>query len=291
MLPDMFRLVTLGIVLTLAVGCQFNRQFAPISPTHIRSNEFSRQGIVALEQGDLAEAERQLENAVRWNKNDSNHRLHLAEVLWRREKHQEALQQLDEAVRRGGQYNASLHISFAEKLLEIREFAIAKHHADIAVRLAPQDHRSWALRGRAKYMLATHRAGPTGHTLSERTLAMLHEARADYLRAVSLAPNDSALLVKLATVQMRCGQPEQALATWLTIQNLYPQGSEPQEVLVGKTTTLAMLRRFDEAETTLAAIRQRGLATPELEWRLQETMIAARGEGVSTTAQYHVHLH
>jgi hypothetical protein len=78
---------------------------------------------------------------------------------------------------------------------------------------------------------------------------------------VSLAPNDKDILVELATVQMRCRQPEQALATWLSVQSLYPKGEEPDAVLVGKTETLTMLRRFDEAELCLSAMRQRGLET------------------------------
>jgi len=271
----MFRLCLFGVLLLSAVGCQFNRQFTPISPAHIHSNEQSRRGIVALEQGNLTEAERRLEEAVKWNRNDTNHRQHLADILWRQEKHQEALQHLEEAVERGGQSNASLHISIAEKRLELRDFITAYRHAEEAVRLAPQDHRSWALRGTAKYMIATHRPAP-----AERTLAMFHEARNDYLRAVSIAPNDGALLVRLASAQVRCGQPEQALAALLTAQSLYSQGNEPHEVLLGKTETLAMLHRFDEAQAVLATMRQRGQANPEMERRLHETMMAVRGEGM-----------
>jgi len=239
----MFRSILFGVLLLSAIGCQFNRSFAPISPGHIFSNEQSRLGIVALEQGHLAEAEKRLEEAVKWNKNDINHRQRYADILWEQGKYQEALQQLSEAVKRGGQDNASLHISIAEKHLAMREFAIAERHANTAVRLAPQDHRSWALRGRTKQIIAMHRAGFTEHSS-----AMLNEARMDYLRAVSLAPNDAELLKRLAEVQMACGQAEQALATWLTVQNFYPQGGEPLEVLLGKTRTLAMLNRHEEAE-------------------------------------------
>ena len=267
--------ILIGTILLSATGCQFNRQFAPITPGHVFSNELGRRGIVAKEQGDLAEAERQLEDAVKWNKNNINHRLNFAEVLWKQGRHQESLYQLNEAVKRGGQDDASLHISLAEKYLEIREYTIAERHANEAVRLAPQNHRSWALRGQARYMRATLRPGDP----SEQSLATLREAREDYIRAVSLAPNnstDSTLLMGLANVQMRCGQPEQALATWLTAQRLYQQGNEPYEILVGKMETLAMLQRFNEAETTLATIRQRGLEIPGMEQRLQETMIATR---------------
>jgi len=267
----MFRFVFLCVLLVAAVGCQLNRSFAPISPSQIFGSEQGRKGIAALEQGNLIEAEKRLEDAVKFNKNDINHRRHYAEVLWQQEKYQEALQQLDEAIKRGGQNNASLHISLAEKYLTIREYTTAYHHADAAVRLDSQDHRSWALRGKARRLQAIHLAKHTEHTA-----AMFHQAREDYLRAVSLFPNHRELLAELAVVQMDCGQPEQALATWLTLQNLYPQGGEPDDVLLGKTETLMILRRFDEAETNLAAIRLRGLANSESGRRLQAMMSATQ---------------
>jgi len=267
----MLRVFPLCVFLVLAVGCQLNRSFAPISPGQIYSSNQGRQGIAALEQGNLAEAEKRLEDAVRYNRNDINHRRHYAEVLWQLGKHQEALHQLDEALKRGGQNNTSLHISLAEKYLEIREFTTAHRHADEAVRLDSQDYRGWALRGRAKRLQANRQAGYVEHTM-----AMLHQSREDYLRAVSLSPNNRELLAELATLQMSCGQPEQALATWLTLQSLYPQGGEPDEVLIGKTETLTVLRRFDEAESNLITIRQRGLEHTEAGQRLQ----AMIGQGV-----------
>ena len=273
MISRMIRLLAFYLLPVFAMGCQFNQSFAPISPRHFFGSEQSRQGIVALEQGNLAEAEKRLEDAVKWNRNDSNNRRHYAEALWLQGKHQEALQQLDVAVQRGGQNSALLHISLAEKRLELLEFKTAHEHADEAVRLEPQNYRSWALRGRAKWMQATHQAG-----YAEHTLAVLHEARNDYLRAVSLAPNDAELLTELAVLQMSCGQPEQALATWLSVQNLYPQGGEPQEMLLGKMETLTSLQRFDEAESTMLTMRRRRMSNPEAERRLQETMTAAKEE-------------
>ena len=253
------------------VGCQLNRSFATLSLSQINSSEQSRKGVAALERGNLTEAEERLEHAVKLSKNDINHRRYYAEVLWQQGKHQEALGQLDEAVKRSGQGNASLHISLAEKYLIIQEYTTAYRHADEAVRLDSQDFRSWALRGKAKRLQAVHQAG-----YAEHMTAMLHQAREDYLRAVSLVPNDRDLLAELAAVQMSCGQPEQALATWLSVQSLYPQGSEPDEVLIGRTETLMVLQRFDEAETCLVAIRQRGLNNPETERRLQTIMTAAQ---------------
>jgi len=264
----MFRFSPFCVLFVLAVGCQFSRSFAPISPGQYLGSNSSRLGIEALEQGNLPEAEKRLEDAVKYNKNDANHRRHYAEVLWQQGKYQEALQQLDEALKRGGQNSAMLHISLAEKYLERGDYATAHFHADEAVRLDSQDYHSWTLRGRAKRLQANRQGG------SEHAMTMLHRAREDYLRAVSLSPNNRELLAELATVQMSCQQPEQALATWLTLQSLYPQGSEPNEVLIGKTETLTVLRRFDEAEINLIAIRQRGLEQSEAGQRLQ-AMIGA----------------
>ena len=249
----MFRLVIICILSMFILGCQLNRSFTPMSPRHFFGSEQSRQGIVALEQGHLSEAEKLLEDAVKWNKNDINHRRHYAEVLWQQGRHNDALQQLDEAVRRGGQNSASLHISIAEKRLELNEFQTAYQHADSAVNLEPQNYRSWALRGRAKKVEAHH----AEH--NEHTLAMLNEAHEDYLRAISLSPGHAGLLSELASIQMNCGQPEQALATWLTLQNLYPQGAEPMEVMLGKMETLTALNRLDEVEKIKMAVREQGM--------------------------------
>jgi tetratricopeptide (TPR) repeat protein len=258
--------------MVFSVGCQINRSFAPMSPSQIIGSERGRQGISALERGNLTEAEKRLEDAVKLNKNDINHRRYYAEVLWQQEKYQEALLQLNEAVKRGGQNNASLHISLAEKYLAIREYSAAYQHADEAVRLESQNSRSWALRGKALWLQATQQTRD-----AEQMTAMLRQAREDYLRAVPLAPQDRELLAELAAIQMRCGQPEQAWATWQTVQSLYPQGSEPAEVLFGKAETLTVLRRFDEARANLTAIRQRGTENPETEQKLQAMMAATQG--------------
>ena len=269
----MFRLCHLCLLLALTVGCVFNRSFAPISPSQIiGSSEQSRKGITALQQGNFTDAEKLLEDAVRRNKNDINYRRHYAEALWQQGKHQEALQQLDEALKRGGQNDASLHISLAEKHLALREYTKAYRYADEAVRLNAKDAQCWTLRGRAKRSQAIHEAG-----YAEHTAAMLNQAREDYIRAVSLASDNGELLAELATVQLDCGQPEQALATWLSVQSLYPQGGEPSEVLIGKTETLVALQRFDEVATNLMALRQRRLEGAEMEQRLQRIMTAAQG--------------
>lgn len=256
-------------LLILASGCQLNRSLVPLS---LLGSEWGRQGIAAIEQGDLPKAEKLLDHAVRISKNDTNHRIHYAEVLWRQKKYQESLQQLNEAVKRGGHHNAALHISLAQKYLEIQRFDAACRHADEAVRLNEHDDHCWALHGKVKRYQAAYEENP------ERKAELFDQAREDLLRAVSLAPDDKELLPELATVQMNCGQPEQALATWIAAQNRYPHGGEPDEVLIGKTETLTLLHRFDEARACLWSINQRGPEYAETEKRLHAMIAATQHE-------------
>ena len=265
------RLFALFVLLLAAGGCCLNRSFTPISPSQFLGSEHSRKGIAALERGDLTEAEKRLEDAIKYNKNDINHRRYYAEVLWQQGKHQESLQQLSEAVQRGGQSDASLHLSLAAKCLAIRDYTSAYRYADEAVRLDSRDAQSWALRGRTMRLQAIQMAGH-----AEEVSKMFHQSREDYLRAVSLSPNDRELLAELAAVQMDCGQPERAWATWLSLQNMYPQGGEPAEVLLGKTETLMALQRFDEVQSNLLALQQRGSASPEAEQRWQRMFMAVQ---------------
>jgi tetratricopeptide (TPR) repeat protein len=127
------------------------------------------------------------------------------------------------------------------------------------------------LRGRTKRLQAIYQARNAEHMM-----AMLNQAREDYLRAVSISPDDRELLAELATAQMDCGQSEQALATWQTVQNMYSQGGEPTEVLIGKTEVLLALQRFEEANASLAALQQRGLDNSEAGRRLHAMMAASQ---------------
>jgi tetratricopeptide (TPR) repeat protein len=260
-----FPLIWLPVFLVVSLGCHFNRAFVSLSPSQILSGERSRAGIAAKERGDLAEAEKRLEEAVKLSKKDIYPRRHYAEVLWQLGKYEESLRQLNEAVKLGGGDDASLHISLAEKHLAMQRYPTAFSHANEAVRLASQDYHGWALRGRAGGALAKQFTDSDAQE-------MLNQAKNDYLRAISLAPNDRELLPELAVTQMRCGQPEQALATWLSLQNSFPQGAEPTDFLHCKADTLAALQRFDEAAACLNVIRQREPERPDIEQRYREIL-------------------
>ncbi|MDR3196795.1 MAG: tetratricopeptide repeat protein [Planctomycetaceae bacterium] len=254
-------------------GCHWGKALKPITPTQILSSERSRLGIAAMERGDLAEAEKRLEEAVKLNKKDVDHRRHYAEALWQRGKYQDALQQLDEAVKRGGVNDTSLHLSLAEKHLMLNHLPTAYRHADAAVRLAPKEYKGWALRGKAGWLLAADQESADS---PEKIQQYLAQAKNDYYRALSFSPNNRELLPELAAIQMICRQPEHSLATWQHLQDLFPKDSEPADLLRGKAEVLIALQRFDEAIQCLNTARLREPELPEIEQRLREVIAASQ---------------
>lgn len=261
------RLVFLfGPSILLLSGCQLGKPLRPLTPSQLNSGELSRAGNAAMEKGNWTEAEKKLEEAVRLNKKDTELRRHYAEALWMQGKRNESLQQLSEAEKRGGGSEASLHISLAEKYLEIEDFERAYRHADEAVRLAPREVRGWLQRGTVERILAQRHSDP------EKRAQLLSEARNDFYRALSLSPNHRDVLPQLAAVQILSGRPEQALASWQNLQELFPPNGEPAELLRGKAEAYIALHRLEDAATCLEAARRREPGHPEIEQRLREVV-------------------
>ena len=244
------------LILGLAVlsGCSLGKPFRPMTSSQIVSGERSRAGNAAMEKGNWEEAEKKFEEAVKLNKKDAELRRHYAEALWVRGKHRESLEQLNEAAKQSGGADGSLDISFAEKFLSMGDLRLAYRHADQAVRCNPKEFKAWALRAKATWCLAEQQIGQVS---TEETTKAFDQARNDYYRALSLSPNNRSVLPELAMLQMRRNEPEYALATWHNLQELYPPGCEPTDVLQGKAEAyLAMNRLPDAADCLLTAQRQ-----------------------------------
>lgn len=260
-------------ILILPGACQWTKPFKPLSPTVFRSSQLSRMGNAAMEQGDWEEAEKRLDEAVKLNKKDTELRRHYAEALWIRGKRDEALEQLNEAIRRGGSDNALLNIALAEKYLILDNPQSAHRFADKAVSLAPREYRGWALRGKANWLLAEmeSRKNPAAPIVSEQ----LYNAKNDYYRALSLSPDNRDLLPELAAIQMRCRQPEHALATWQHLERFFPKDSVPADLLRGKAESYVALGQINEALNCLHQARRIEPESPEIERRLQEIVALA----------------
>ena len=260
-------------ILALSGGCRLSKPLKPLTPSLFKSGELSRAGNSAMEKGNWEEAEKKLEEAVKLNKKDAELRRHYAEALWNRGKYPEALEQLAEAVKRGGAEDASLHISLAEKYLMMNNPSTAYRHAEEAIRLSPRECKAWALHGKASWFLAERQQDSDS---PDQVRQYLLQARNDYYRALSFSTNHRDLLPELAAVQMLCGQPELALATWQNLQKLFPPDEIPPDLLRGKAEAYVALHRFNDAATCLQAAQEREPDRPEIAQRLQEVVALAQ---------------
>jgi tetratricopeptide (TPR) repeat protein len=141
--------------------------------------------------------------------------------------------------------------------------------------LAPQEYKGWTLRGKAGWLLAV---GQRNSDSPEKVEQYMIQAKNDYYRALSLSPNNREILPELAAVQMDCGHPELALAAWQNLQEFFPKGAEPTDLLCGKAEVFIALRRFDEAVNCLEIVRQREPERHEIEQRLREIAAMVQGK-------------
>ena len=86
-----------------------------------------------------------------------------------------------------------------------------------------------------------------------RAAGQPREALADYLRALSYAPNDRAILREIAELHRQLNQPERALQTLQTLADTYPPGEEPGQVLYLMGLAYVALGRYDDGVESLSA--------------------------------------
>ncbi|MDR1478440.1 MAG: tetratricopeptide repeat protein [Planctomycetaceae bacterium] len=260
-------------LLNLAAGCKLPQSFNPLTTSRLRSVELEHLGNTALERGDNQTAEKYLSEALRLNRRDVELRRSYAESLWQQDKKNEAIAQLQYTQKHGGQNNVALNISLAEKLLVSDDIDGAYAQADEAVRLAPQDARGWALRGKATLIkvqkeldaqsknpsptieLANHErpnqpphTNPPPNKISEQII----KSRNDYYRAISIDPQNRNILADLAKIQLLAGQPEHSLVTLQNLQDQYPPDSLPPELLYHKAQAYTALGKHEDANHCLA---------------------------------------
>lgn len=192
----------------------------------------NREGVAALEGGQLDEASRKFAQAIKKDENDLSSRRYYAEILWRKGSRDEALRCLADAADRDGpdDEKAAIYESLAEKFLEMRQPTAALNYANKVVDLAPRRHEGWEL---------------CGMVLQE--VGKNEEALAAYHRALVLAPNDRRLLRNLAVFEGDLGDHQRALAAWEELGRFYPDHSEPADVLCGKALACRGLGRDRQA--------------------------------------------
>ena len=228
----------IGLALMLAVlplGCRLPGRDGPVSQSLADCRRLSQQGVVALDRGDQPKAETLLAQAVTVCPADAEARRHYAESLWRRDARQDAIAQMEEAGRLAGD-DATLWARLAEMHLGSGQPELARQDAEQAIKLDPKLPSAWAIRGGVS-----------------RATGQQAEALADYLRALSYAPNDRAILGEVAELHRQLNQPERALQTLQTLAETYSPGEEPGQVLYLMGLAYVALGRYDDGVDSLSA--------------------------------------
>lgn len=238
-------------------GCRLHRGAEPAPRALVQCRQLSQQGLRALERNDLPRAEALLAEAVAACPVDAEARRHYAEALWQHKKHDEALQQYDEAVRLSSD-DSRLLAQAAEKRLILGQEREARDLAERAIDLDPKNAAAWVVRGRIR-----------------RRLGMSQEALADFHRALGLEPDHRECMSEIADVYARLRRPQQSLAMLQTLCDTYPPGEEPQDVLHRTGLAYVAIERPADAVEFLTAARDRGPPSPELLYHLADAELKA----------------
>jgi tetratricopeptide (TPR) repeat protein len=245
-------------LIPLLCGCQTFSKRGPISPEVQSCRQYSAQGIAAIEQGNVAEAESLFAKAIESCPTDAEARRRYAEALWKRGDAAAAMGQLEEAARLAPD-NTLLAIRMGEIYLSLDRWENAARAADRAVASDHQNVQAWSLRARAMQAGGNHR-----------------QALSDWQRALSLDPRNAYLLEELAQAYRRVGQPERALTAVQALIDTFPPGEESARSLHLQGLALAELGRHDMALVSYEQALDRDGPTPDLLCDLGRTALAVQ---------------
>jgi tetratricopeptide (TPR) repeat protein len=255
--PPLLRLQAVVLLALLSAGCRLPGREGPVPQSVADCRRLSQHGEAALERGDVSKAEDFLSQAVAACPVDVEARRRYAEALWQRGAKKEAIAQLEEASRLMGD-DASLWARLAEMHLANNQPTLASQDAQQAIKLDPKLPAAWAIQGGVMWA-----AGKP------------QEALADYLRALSYAPNDRAMLWQVAELHRQLNQPERAAQTLQTLADTYSPGEEPAQVLYFIGLAYLAQGRYDDGVESLSAAVSRGQPTAEMFCRLGEAEFLA----------------
>ncbi len=245
-------------------GCALCRkkQVVPESLTNCR--ELSREGITAMETGELDRAQSLLSKAVTASPSDIDARRNLAEALWKKESYRDAAVQIEAAVRLDPRHAPTV-IRAGEMLLAVGAHERAMQRTEEAILLDSNLAGAWALRGRLY-----------------RQRGELDRALADMQHALRFAPQDTAALLEVAQIQFELGKPQRSLSTLHCLLDTYPPGQEPQQVLWLEGLAYGSLGRHQEAVESLHAASLCAQPQPDLLFQLAQAEQSAGQRDAAT---------
>jgi tetratricopeptide (TPR) repeat protein len=229
------RSISLLLLALLGTSCRLPGRDGPAPQSLVDCRRLAQQGVAALERGQQPSAETLLAKAVAACPVDAEARRHYAEALWRRGARQEAMTQLQEAVRLNGE-DATLWARLAEMHLACGQLDDARQDAERAIDLDSRLPKARTVR--AGVLLAAGRP---------------QQALDDYLRALGQTPKDRDILMAVADVYRQLNQPDRSLQTLQTLADTYSPGEEPGPLLHRMGDAFVALGRYEDGVESLSA--------------------------------------
>jgi len=243
-------LIGCAVMAICASGCATMRKPKLANGSIVACRQMSRDGVAAMELGQWDRAHELLTEAVRTSPMDIDARRHLAEVLWRQEKHRDAVVQLEAAVRIDPRHAPTV-VRSGEMLLGIGSIDRSLQRAEEAIALDSSLAGAWALRGRIS-----------------RQQGDLERALADMQQALRYSPHMPNVLLEVAEIQFSLKQPQRSLTALHRLLDVTTPGEEPQNVLWLEGLVYGALERRQDAVESLYAASLRGQPNAELFYHL-----------------------
>ena len=240
------------VAVVAGAGCMAVRR-GPGNDPVLASRQLSLRGLDAMHAQRWDEAESLFKSAIETHAANDDARRQYADVLWRRGNREEAVRQMEEAIRLSGG-DPALHVQLGEMYLELGDLQRAWQQAEEALAAHRQSAAAWALRG---------------DVLRRRGNA--EEALASYHRATTYQPRYPRVQMAVAEIYQEQSRPRRTLATLQLLAEQYGNEPPPTEVLVMQGLAFKALGRYTEAIDSFVAARQRGEPTAALLYHLGES--------------------
>ena len=248
-------LVALLLAVTASGCCSLFKQ--PAADNVVASRQFCNDGLCALQENKLDEAEQLFEQALQVSPNDERAHRHYADTLWQNGNHTEALNHMREAVRLGGE-EPELLVQLGRMYLSSGNHAAAERSARKALGKQRDLATAWSLLADLD-----HAAGRS------------REALAKYHRAIACGDQSDWVRYAVAGIYSETGRDDRALATLNALSERYTLETEPTECLHARGLAMHRLGRHRAAADCMQLAVDRGQPTPVLLVQLSEAQMMA----------------
>ncbi len=213
-----------------AGGCAIAHRLGPTDESEIAARELARLGLDALHRGQFVEAKARFTHALSKSPKNPQARHHLAQLLWRTDHREQAIEEMDSAVLHSGG-DPDWTVELGKMLFEQQDFDGALRCADVALQTAPYHADAWQLRG---------------NVLSQSH--DLEAAKQAYHRSLTANPAAVDTLMSLAEIYRLEGKPLRALATLQRVEESSRSTDQlPAELYFRQALAMQALGRYDAA--------------------------------------------